>query len=289
MTRRDDIALFLALALFIGMALLAEPATAIVQPVDAAAPCINLSSQGWWRKSGITVPTAVGQHIHMDACLPTGIVNGTIQVPVKVTGHDTTGPIVWVRACRESSVCQMWRVGSAVFGATAIGPCADCSRTLTLPINVGAWPSGTQELRLTANINDNDEGKRQFQSTGWPLHVRSITFPSCGRCNVFHEARGWYEGRGYANARVTTPLAQIRSGATIKVSLKPGSDGLPTRFAGIYANPDMHNDDPGIVIREWSGPFTGSVTLPTLPAGSRLVLISSDGANAGVLAVPVAP
>lgn len=255
-----------------------EPAAVI-----AAEPCVNVGSQGWWNKAGIVVPSKVGSHTHVDTCLPTGIVSGTLNLTIKVTAHDQ-GAVRWVRACRESSYCQRWDVGSAVFGSTPIGPCADCSRTMTLPINLNAWPSGTQELRLTANVTTNSEGKRHYQSTGWPLHVRSISSSgSCGRCNVFFEARGWYPDHGYANARVTTPLSQVRSGATIKVSLKPGSGGDATKFAGVFIDPDFHGGKSGIVVKTWSGAFTGSVTLPTLSSGPhKLVLVSSDGLNAGV-------
>ena len=139
-------------------------------------------------------------------------------------------------------------------------------------------------MRLTANVSSNGDGLRQFQSTGWPVPVRSTVCST--RCNVFWEARGWYDsGHEYANARLTT--LDIRSGGTIKVRLGPGSGGLPTKLAGVYVDPDFHHGSAGIVVRQWASSYTGSVTLPSLPSGPhKLVLLSSDGQNAGVLAIP---
>jgi hypothetical protein len=239
-------------------------------------PCQPVESQAWWAKDGITIPSNVGQHVHVAACIPTTPVDGTVTLAVTVTQHNGTGAIRWVRACRESSYCQRWSV--------SLGPCADCSQTYYLPLRVGSWPTGVGELRLSANVSSNSDGLRQFQSTGWPVPVRSTTCST--RCSTFWEARGWYDsGHDYANARLTT--IDARSGGTIKVRLGPGSGGDPTTLAGIYIDPAFHSGSAGIVVRQWSSSFTGSVTLPSLPSGPhKLVLLSSDGFNAGVLSVP---
>jgi hypothetical protein len=74
---------------------------------------------------------------------------------------------------------------------------------------------------------------------------------------------------------------------TIGVRLGPGADGLTTVGAGVYIDPNFHAGSAGTVVREWSGPYTGNVTLPTLPSGPhKLVLMANDGQNAGVLAIP---
>lgn len=242
-----------------------------------AGPCQVVGSQDWWNKTGIVIPSAVGQHVHVDTCVPTGIVNGTVTLRVVVTQHNGTGPIRWIRACRESSNCQRWSL--------TLGPCADCSTTVYLPINVGAWPSGRQELRLTANVSSNSDGLRQFQSTAWPINVRATT--PCDRCSVFWTARGWYDlGHDYANAGLLSPPASLGSGATIKIRLGPGAGGSATRLAGIYIDPDFHHGSAGIVVRQYATSITTYVALPALQAGPhRLVLLSSDGFNAGVLSV----
>ena len=264
--------------------LLPATATAVDPPAPTtgtpyAGPCRPAESQAWWSKTPIVIPSNVGQHIHVATCIPTTAVDGTLVLQVTVTQHNGTGAIKWLRACRESSYCQRWSV--------SLGPCADCSATYYLPLNVKEWPTGVGELRLTANVSVNGDGLRQFQSTGWPIPVRSTVCST--RCNVFWEARGWYTSHGYSNARLTTPVC---SGCTIKVRLGPGADGLATKLAGVYLDPDFHHGSAGVVVRQWAGPFTGSVTLPTIaPGPHKLVLLSSDGFDAGVLAIPfeVAP
>lgn len=263
--------------------LLLAPATLAADPpapttgTPYSGPCQQAESQSWWRKAGLVLPSAVGEHIHVTACIPTGNVDGTVTLAVKVTLHNATGAVKWVRACRESSNCQRWSMN--------LGPCADCSTTVYLPVKVGSWPTGRQELRLTANVSVNGEGKRQFQSTGWPVNVRATS--PCPRCAVFWTARGWYPDHEYANAGLLSAPSALASGAAIKVRLGPGSGGDPTKLAGVYIDPDFHHGSKGIVVREWSAAFTGSVTLPTLSAGPhRLTLVSSDGQNAGVLVVP---
>lgn len=274
--RRAILGALLALFVFPATALAADP-PAPTTGTPYAGPCQIAESQGWWRTDGITVPSAVGEHIHVQTCIPTTKIDGTITLEVKVTQHNGTGPIKWLRACRESSYCQRW--------STNFPACADCSKTYYLPVNFGAWPTGVGELRLTANVTLNGEGKRQFQSTGWPIPVRSTTCSS--RCNIFWEARGWYEGHGYQNARLTSGPANIRSGGSISVRLDKGADGLTTKYAGVFIDPDFHHGSAGIVVKTWNAGFTGSVTLPTLSSGPhKLVLVASDGQDAGVLAFP---
>lgn len=262
--------LFLA---FAPLLLLLSFSASPVQAADPVPATVVVESQGWWDTTGIVVPSRVGQHVHMQATIPTGVVSGTLNLPIKITLHNQTGKVTWVRACRQSSYCQTFTV--------SLGPCADCTLTRTIAINLNNWPTGVQELRLTANIPNNNESKRQFQSTGWPIKVRSATCST--RCNVFWEARGWYEGREYANARIVTNPWSIKSGGSVSVSLKPGSDGLPTKFSGLFIDPNFHAGYKGIWSKPFDGPFTGSVTLPTLSSGiHKLVGISSDGKNAGV-------
>lgn len=241
---------------------------------------VTLESQGWWRKAGIVVPSQVGEHIHVQATVPVdGVpINGRIPIPVKVTLHDQTGKTNWLRVSDGSSVKQSWPI--------AIGPCSDCSWTGSVVVDFSTWGTGRREMRWSANVPQNGEGQRQFQSTGWQVCVRSCS-PTY-RSGPFTEARGWYaQGHDYANVRLTSELSTVRSGGTIKVALKPGSGGNPTKLAGVYIDPDFHAGSAGRVVKQVNAAFTGSVTLPTLSSGShRLVLLSSDGQNAGVQVVP---
>lgn len=242
-------------------------------------PTMTAESQAWWNKAGISIPGSVGAHIHVKATVPAdgAVIDGKIDVPVTVTEHNNAGSITQLRVSNGSTVMQTWPL--------VLGPCADCTWTGTVTVDFSRWPTGRDEMRWTANIPKNSDGLRQYQSTGWQVCVRSCS-PTY-RSGPWIEARGWYSGRGYANARLTSDLSTVRSGGTIKVSLKPGSGGLATKIAGVYIDPDFHHGSAGIIVKQWSSAFTGSVTLPVLPAGPhKLVLLSSDGLNAGVLAIP---
>jgi hypothetical protein len=250
---------------------------------------VVVESQAWWDKDGVSIPTKVGHHIHLQATLPTGIVNGIIRVPIKITLHNQIGAVTWIRAAQQSTEKPIRWLGQTTWSTTQLklttplGPCADCSLSATIEMDISKWSTGVQELRLTANIPNNSEGNRQFQSTGWPLNVRSTTCST--RCNVFWEARGWYTDRNYQNARVTTLPWNIESGGSISVRLGPGSSGLATTFSGVYIDPDFHHGSTGIWSKTWKGPFTGSMTLPPLSSGThKLVTLASDGKNVGVLA-----
>lgn len=227
------------------------------------------------------VPTLVGAHIHVKATVPRDgvIVDGRYDMPVTITLHDARGLTNWFRVGTEDQLLYQ--------RDTVIGKCADCSVSFTVPLDFTNVPTGRHELRMSANNPDEDPdlagSQRMFQSTGFQVCVRSCS-PTY-RSGTHTEARGWYTDHEYANAKLTT--ANVGSGATIGVRLSPGSGGRPTTFAGVYIDPSFHDADPGIVVRQWSGAFTGSVTLPTLaPGPHKLVLLSSDGQNAGVLVVP---
>jgi hypothetical protein len=261
-----------ALAALVAVLLLAVP-------VSAATPTVTLESQGWWNAAGLVIPGAVGAHIHVLATVPADgyPTDGLVQVPVKVTAHDQTGTITSLRVSDGSTVKQSWPL--------SLGPCSDCSWSGTVTVDFSTWPSGRREMRWTANVPKNAEGNRQYQSTGWQVCIRSCT-PSY-RSGVYLEARGWYTGRGYQNARLTSPLSTVVSGGTVTVSLKPGSGGKPTTFSAVYLDPDFHHGSAGTVLLTRNGPYVGSITIPILaPGPHKLVLLSSDGLNAGVLGIP---
>lgn len=259
----------------------------LLAPVAQGAPeTYRVSSQAWWSREGLDIPARVGSHIHLDATLPAGVVTGSaLDIPVTITLHDMPGRVTWVRACRQSSNCQRWDV--------SLGPCADCSLPLTLRYTgFGGWPIGTDELRLSANVADAEPtrsgSQRQFQSTGWPVSRNAAT--PVQRSSVYYEARGWYaEGHGYANARIRTKPWDLRPGAVVRFRAAPGSEGDPTREWLVTLDPDFHHGDAGRVLRSGTAACTDcTVTLPAdlAPGTHRLVVVSSDGQNAGVLAMP---
>jgi hypothetical protein len=274
--RRSRLAILVTgLTLFVGLAGLSTSA--------AATPTITAESQAWWRAEGITVPSRVGAHIHAKATLPADghPVTGRLEIPVTITLHDARGSTNWFRIGTETQ--QLYQRD------LSLGPCHDCAVLFTATIDLSGVPTGRHELRMSANNPDEDPDKagaqRMFQSTGYQICVRSCT-PSYRDASVQIEARGWYTGVEYQNARLDTDPTSIRSGGLIDVRLGPGAGGAPTRFAGVYIDPDFHAGRSGTVVREWSSAFSGSVRIPSVgPGPHKLVLLSSDGQNAGVLVV----
>jgi hypothetical protein len=166
-----------------------------------------------------------------------------------------------------------------------LGPCDGCTTSGTIHVNFSDWATGRNEVRISANIPNNDEGNRQFQSTGEQICVRACS--PAYRSGDWIEGRGWYTDREYQNARLTSPLSTVCSGCTISVRIGPGSGGLATVLSGIYVDPDFHHGSSGIVVWQSAGSFQGSVTLPILASGPhKLTLLADDGKNAGVLVIP---
>ncbi len=255
---------------------------------------VTFESQAWWNRDGIVIPSAVGHHTHALITSPTGIVNGSVTFPIRLTLHDQVGSSSWLRlqaVTPSGDNVLRWQKD------LVIGPCHDCFHDTSITVDVSSWPTGRHELRFSLNIPDEQPDKsgaqRMFQSTGVQLCVRACT-PSYRDPVNFLEARGWYDdlpapgvAHEYQNARLTSALSTVRSGGVVSVRLGPGADGLATVESGVYIDPNFHAGSQGTRIGHWTGPFTGSVTIPVLASGPhKLVLIASDGKNAGVLAIP---
>jgi hypothetical protein len=250
---------------------------------QASLPCVQLESQAWWSPSGISVPASVGRHIHLGTCFPVDqVIDGTLTLPVHVIIHVQTQPalvLARLRAMTETTV--LYNVTKPL--AIPLNAAGNGAADFTVSINLSGVPTGRHEIRLSAFVNNGD-GTQQYNSTGWQVCVRACS-PTY-RSGQFVEARGYYTGRGYAVARLTSAFSTVRSGGTISVALKPGSSGLPTTFSGVYLDPNFHAGDAGITVATWTAAHTGQVRLPVLASGPhRLVLLSSDGKEAGVQVV----
>jgi hypothetical protein len=234
----------------------------------------------------------VGHHTHVQVTVPKPgtIVNGVVNVPATLILHDQVGNPNFIR----------WQDGSTDKGRITVSKSqftcvttdfTDCKLSLNLPINFSNFGTGLRELRISLNIPDEDPdltgSQRMYQSFGIPVCVRACSpIAISGRSLNFIEGRGWYQGHGYQNARITTGIDSVKHGGTVGVKLAPGSGGLPTKWTAIYVNPNMHAGLPGITLRPPTpGSFSGKVVLPAGEGVSKLVSIASDGQNSGVLAV----
>jgi hypothetical protein len=222
-------------------------------------------------------PLDVGQHIHV--AIANHPVDGvtiprskyTFQVTVRL--HDQTGRATSFRVADYSTVKKTQSI--------SLGPCADCSTSFAFVVDFSSWSCGEHELRWTANVPDNGEGKRQFTTSRSFVTLAGCTTSRHGRPSSWHNGGGsWYEGNDYSVAIQLSPDSALRPGGT--VSMRVQSDA--TRGC-MFLNPDFHDGSHGTQLGScWSGQSSVSRTIPsTARAGDKLVLYATDGQNAGLL------
>ncbi len=241
-------------------------------------PRIWLESQAWWDSAGLVIPTSVGHHIHVGMCWPVNpdgsdaLVDGVLHLDVRVLLHDQIGRTNYLRFQDAGG-------SASIKFPLTIGP-ADVTAWVPVDLDLGLWGTGRRETHVTANIQNNADGKRQFNSTGWQLCVRSCT-PTY-RTPPWTEARGWYEGHDYQNARFFSllPVAPVSGLWKFRVQLLQLGPG------GVFLDPNFHAGSEGT--RVAAAGYYGDVTVDTrlLANGThRLVLVASDGKSAGVQVV----
>lgn len=261
-------------------------------------PRVFLESQAWWNKAGIQIPQAVGHHIHLGMCTPVDgqIIDGTLHFDVRIILHDQVGTVTSVRY-------SDWTTDLVTKSVNFPGA-HDATYWTSFDINFSNWTTGRHEIHWRANVPDeqpdglpgSDSGdQRMFQSTGWQYCVRSCT-PNAGgndRAFPWTEARGWYQGHEYQNARFRSliPTSPLSGNWTFSAEFKRGSGGLPSKEWGIFVDPDFHNGNAGKTIVRGLGEVTSprnfTIDTRTLTNGKhKLVLVTSDGNDAGVLVIP---
>lgn len=263
---------------------------AISFAASAAVPTSTYEAQAWWRRDGITVPANVGAHLHAEAVVPKDghPVDGVINIPVKVTIHEALGRVTRLR----------WQDGSGTVHTKNIdlGPCVNCTLDTTIPVDFSDFGTGRRELRIRVENEDEDPAlsgeQRMFTTFNAQVCVRSCT-PSY-RSGPWVEARGWYvEGHEYENARFfsAVPDVGVPVPAQWTVSLQTTSTSGPgTKLSVVAIDPKYHDGLGGIELLRVSGAIAKrSLTIDTTklaPGAHSLVIISSDGLNAGVLRIP---
>jgi hypothetical protein len=234
------------------------------------------------------IPATVGHHVHLDVCWPVygTILDGRWDLPVRIELHEVPADAtaVYLRAQAYSSDEYIRRADLVV----PLDAHRNGVRDFVLPLDLSSWPTGSTEFRFSYQVEYTVDGQErvQRQSTGLQACIRTCTSPD--RSLPWYEARGYYEkvgdtNHGYQVARLRSEPRCLRSGGLCKVEMKPGSGGLPTVESWAVLSPNFHGGSAGTVILTRDGPYSGNITLPTLAPGSyRLVLVASDGENAGV-------
>jgi hypothetical protein len=259
-------------------------------PPDLPYPTIFQETQGWWvqGRTSLTAPAAdfpfASSHVHLGVAYGTGEtiskVSGLWRFPFVARlhnfqgghGKNVRGGGFQLGTCCPSVAAPSWMVNPDSPDEMWRGQ-----------LNVDRSPSpGSYENRFTFDTTS-PFGKRMYQSGAWNACV-GVT------CSAKPAtARGWYASTDYTNVTIKTPFkasAPLRAGQTVNYSLAQGA-----KWAFAYADPALHAGSKGTVIFENRTGDTGSFTIP---AGARVLMIggwekASDGWNAGILRLPLAP
>lgn len=194
----------------------------------------------------------------------------TFQVTLKL--HDQPGKATSFRVSDYSHVVKTV--------AIALGPCTDCSMTFPFTVDFSTWAVGRHELRWTVNIPKNPDGNRQFVTSRAMVCIQSCSPNVSGRATPWLGGGGWYTGHDYVIALLLSPQSAVRPGGSVIIRSQYGSS---TSLCA-YLNPDFHHGSHGTIL----GCFGGGTAKRTLglsgvAPGDHLVIVASDGLEAGVL------
>jgi hypothetical protein len=271
----------------------------VIRPSATAAayPCetgyVQLEDQAWWLDA--TGEAWPGRHVHQQMCWPTGVVTGTLDIPVRVLLHaQPSGAKLTRLRATDGSGATLWSQ------TTNLGlPDANGDQTLdvTMRLATAGLSTGIHEIRV-ASITSQPNGNQQFVSSGHPLYVRSMSGGATSR--NYHEARGWYTLFDYDNARTKTPLADFRemtAGETFQTQCASPS-GQNGTGCGVFLDPNAHAGFEGAPILPWvSGEVARTATFPSVAPGLHKIAIridakanlgsKSNGTNSGLLVITV--
>jgi hypothetical protein len=176
-----------------------------------------------------------------------------------------------------------------------------CSGTCTFWFHASidttkATSDGRKELRIHAHVKEPD-GKEMLVTNGWQLYLANGDRPvSDYRSADVTTARGWYTDVGYTNATLKSdlPLAPVSGVWSFKVSLQPGSGGIPVTHHVVLLDANFHAGIPGTVLKEGASAWSGTITLDTrtLVNGPHKLILRADAnasagsTNSGVLVIP---
>lgn len=274
----------------------ADPNTCVGYPEQR----IFLESQVWWNDAGLSIPSSVGEHIHAGACWPvygTNISGSTLHVDIVYKFHNLAADRITFGRFRVnwrkvgSNGVAIESSGNAPIDVTP-GPSytrdADGNGTAIQPVDIplSGIPNGTIEMRFNPMAYP-EIGRKMFPAPSFQFKRNTNTTSTPHMLG-----KGWYDlGHEYQNAVFKSPIptAPLHGNWTFSVGLNPGGGGDPTVEHGIFVDPDFHAGSAGIVIRQRSGQFSGSVTIDTTTLTNgphKLAILARDANLAGVLVIP---
>ena len=254
-----------------------------------------LETQDWWTQPGAAID-GQSEHIHLSTCFPLDqTVRGVVPFDLHVQLHMNPGRLIKVSAYVFGNGVSVEQVAAT---PNYICPTVQCDLWYRLDYDTTKVPAdGYLEFRFHAKVIAPD-GSEGYTSTGWQATLANGGRPIQNyRTPPFTEARGWYTGTDYENARYTStlPAGTVSGVWTCNVKLAPGSGGTKTTHTLVTIDPRFHAApvDRGRVVFETNGPYQGPITIDTrnLPDGPHRLLLRTDsavgsGTGSGVLVIP---
>lgn len=255
-----------------------------------------LEAQDWWTTPGEMVE-GMSQHIHVSTCFPMDqTLSGTVPFDLHVQLHMNPGVLTKVSGYVFGNGVSLEQIAAT---PNYTCPTDQCDLWYHLDYDTTRVPvDGSLEFRFHAKVTSPD-GTEGYTSTGWQATLangggRPVRAPY--RTPPFIEARGWYTGTDYENARITSPLPSgpVSGLWTFNVNLAKGSGGTPVTNCLITLDPKFHAEpvQRGRVVFEHNGAYKGAVTIDTttLSDGPHRLLLRTDstiasGTGSGVLVV----
>ena len=282
-TSRASLAVLLMAMLFVTIGVVVSaPASAAPNPETCEGypePRVYLESHAWWNT--ILSGTEDFGHLHTEACFPRthdpdgsiNAISGTLHLDVKVVMHHNPGVLDWVRVQVSgdgfNNVGAMTKLHETCDGQNdpdwdaAMGAC-----TWWVPMDVDttvAGADGFNEFRVSAKVTE-PTGDEMRNSTGWQAYLANGRSVNHYRSDIgaFTEARGWYEGSGYAVGRLASPLPYEVSGTwSPDVVMDKGAGGKDVGWSFASVDPHFHFDDEGMKLVDQAGPFRGRISIDT--------------------------
>jgi PKD repeat protein len=260
-----------------------------------AEPRVMLETQDWWTQPDAPIEGG-SEHIHLATCFPLDqTIKGVIPFDIHVQLHLTPGVLTKVDV---SVFGNSLDVNQIVALPNYTCPTSQCDLWYHVDYDTTKVPvDGYLEFRFHAKVIAPD-GSEGYTSTGWQATlangggrpVRNYRTPP------FIEARGWYTGTEYENARLTTnlPTGPVSGIWTCTVKLAKGSGGTNATRVFVSLDPRFHANpvDHGQVILDQTAAYQGAISIDTrtLPDGVHRLFMRTDsrvpsGTGSGVLVV----
>jgi hypothetical protein len=244
-----------------------------------------LETQDWWTVPGAPVEGG-SQHIHLSTCFPLDqTLSGTVPFDLHVQLHLNPGRLSQVDL-------QVFGTGVDVTQVAAnpnfTCPTAQCDLWYHIDYDTTRVPvDGYLEFRFHAKVIAPD-GSIGHTATGWQATIANGggRMVKNYRTPPWIEARGWYTGVEYENARLTStlPNGSVSGVWTFGCKLDRGSGGTPATHVLVTLDPKFHADpvDRGRPVFEQNGPFTGTLSIDTttLTNGVHKLFMRTDSSIA---------